>query len=146
MARIKKVRFDRVGINEGCTCDKCGQYIRNIWTVSYTDDITLHFGIDCFEKLNKESGLTAYGAKLFKKALKRIERYTDMLEAEKALTEETDIAYQNEQKCREYESPSCWYGKSWSEYHEWMINVFYPARFSDAEKEFEKFAKVNFKR
>lgn len=146
MAHIKKIRFNRTGKEDGCLCDKCGQYIRNIWTVDYTDGVTLRFGIDCYEKLNKESGLTTYGQKLLKKATKRIEDYTKMFEAEKALTEETDIHYQNLQNPWDYESKDYWYGKPWEDYHEWMLNEWFPARFADADKEIAKFAKVNFKR
>ena len=84
MAYIKSVRFNRVGRNEGCTCDKCGQYIRNIWTVTYQDGVIMNFGIDCFEKLNK-GNLNAYGQKLMKDALKWIEKHQQNFEAEKPL-------------------------------------------------------------
>ena len=141
MAYIKQIRFSSVGKQEGCTCDKCGQYIRNIWTVDYQDGIQMKFGIDCFEKLSKGK-LTDYGMKIMKKALKNIEYYQTALEAEKALTEETDIRYQNEQT-NKY---NAWYGSSWEEYHEWMINKWYPARFADAQKEIDRFRKVNFSR
>ena len=48
MAKIEKIYFQRVGKNEGCSCDKCGQYITNIWTVRYKGSADIHFGMDCF--------------------------------------------------------------------------------------------------
>ena len=146
MARIKKIMFSKVGKQEGCLCDRCGQYITNIWTVNYADGVTLHFGIDCFETLNKESNLTSYGQKLLKKSMKSIQHYSEMFEEEKRLTEETDIRYQNEQEVNDWESKSYWYGKPWEEYHAWMINEWFPMRFADAQKDIDKFSKVNFKR
>lgn len=144
MARITKIRFQHTGKQEGCLCDRCGQYITNIWSVTYADGITMKFGIDCYEKLNKESNLTSYGQKLLKKTLKRIEDHERRLAAEKELTKETDIRYQNEQE--QWSSQSYWYGRPWEEYHKWMIEEFWPARFEDDQKTIDRFAKVNFKR
>lgn len=146
MAKIRKINFNRVGKDEGCLCDKCGQYIRNIWTVQYSDGITANFGIDCFEKLNKESSLTAFGQKEFKKALKRIQDHSELYEREKALTEETDIAWQNHQTVRDWEDKSYWFGKPWSEYHEWRLAEFFKARFEEDQKQLARFNKVNFTR
>lgn len=146
MARIKKIDFCRVGEQEGCLCDRCGQYIKNIWTVQYADGITARFGIDCFEALNKESGLSNFGRKELKKALKRIQEHREMFEAEKAKREETDIRWQNIQNPPAYESKDYWYGRPWEEYHEWMLNEFYGARFKEDQKQIDRFAKVNFAR
>ena len=146
MARIKKIDFNHVGKQEGCLCDKCGQYIINVWTVQYADGITARFGIDCFEKLNKESGLTSFGKKELNKALKSIQRHREMYEAEAAKTEETDIAWQNIQNPMPYESKDYWYGKPWKEYHEWMLTTFYGHRFEEDQKLIDRFSKVNFAR
>lgn len=146
MARIKKINFYKVGKTEGCLCDRCGQYIRNIWDVQYVDGVTARFGIDCFEQLNKESGLTSFGQKELKKALKSIEQHRELYEAEKAKTEETDIAWQNIQHPWDYESKDYWYGKKWEEYHEWRLNEFFKARFEEDQRRIDKFSKVNFAR
>lgn len=146
MARITKIMFARVGKQEGCLCDRCGQYIRNIWTVNYADGVTMNFGIDCFEALAKESALTTYGIKTLKKALKRIADYQDLLDAEKAKTEETDLRYQETQITYEWKDKDYWFGKPWAEYHKWMIDVFYPMRIADAQKEIARFRNVNFQR
>ena len=80
MAHIKEIRFAHVGRNEGCLCDRCGQYIQNIVTVHWTDDIVVNYGTECFSKLCKTGRLTAHGLKLMHKALKSIERHTEELE------------------------------------------------------------------
>lgn len=145
MAYIKKISFANVGKQEGCTCDKCGQYIRNIWTVEYHDGVVMNFGIDCFDKLNKGK-LNDYGMKLMKKALKSIQYYQERLEEEKALTEETDRGYQLTQQHVEWQSDGYWMGHPWEEYHKWMIEEWYPARFKEAQKQIDRFKKVNFNR
>lgn len=146
MARIKRITFTKTGKQEGCLCDRCGQYITNIWTVSYADGIVVNFGIDCYEKLNKESRLTAYGQKELKKVLKNIEKHHELFEAEKALTEETDVAYQNIQHPWDYEDKDYWYGRPWEEYHKWRLNEFWKARFEEDQKAVDRFGKVNFAR
>lgn len=146
MARIKEITFESVRREEGCLCEKCGQYIKNIWTIHYTDGLRLNLGIDCFDNLNKASGLSGYRMKLFKKALKQIERHKKMYEAEKALTEETDLAYQKTQIHVEWEHDDYWMGHPWSEYHEWRINEFWSYRFKEDQEEIAKFKNVNFAR
>jgi hypothetical protein len=144
MAHIKKIHFNRVGQNEGCCCDKCGQYIRNIWTVEYTDGIKLNFGIDCFEKMTKEK-LNAYSMKQMKAALKRIQNWSEQLQKWQSgeITEE-DESWKNEQA--DWNKDSYWYGRSFNEYKDWMINEFIPYRLENAQKEFKKFQKINFNR
>ena len=73
MAHLRSVNFARVGRNEGCTCDRCGQYIQNIWTVYFDGEEPIHFGIDCFEKLNR-GALNDYGMKLMRKVLQHLEQ------------------------------------------------------------------------
>ena len=68
MAQIKKIQFYHTGKEDGCICDRCGQYIQNVWTVTYSDGVVARFGIDCFEILCKESKLTSFGQKELKKA------------------------------------------------------------------------------
>ena len=145
MAHIKKIKFDKVGKMEGCTCDRCGQYIQNIWTVTYTDDVIMHFGIDCFEKLNKESKLNAYGMKIMKKALKSIQEWSEILNKWEngEITEESEL-WKNKQA--DWIKEDYWYGRQFEEYKEWMINEFIPVRIQNAQKEINRFKKVNFVR
>lgn len=145
MAYIKKIRFDHTDdTNGGCTCDRCGQYIRNIYTVTYTDGVVMHFGIDCFEKLNKASKLTTQGMKIMRKALRNIEFYSEKLNEWKngVWTEENCIAWQIEKE----DKLSYWSDKTFEEYKDWHINEFYPARFAEAQKQIDRFRKIDFKR
>ena len=64
MAYIKRISFAHVGRNEGCLCDRCGQYIQNIVTVDYADGVRINYGRDCFDKLYKSGRLNAQGVKL----------------------------------------------------------------------------------
>jgi hypothetical protein len=146
MAKIRRIDFYRTGKQDGCLCDRCGQYIQNIWKVEYADGITARFGIDCFEILNKESGLTTFGMKELNKALKRIRKHRELYEAELLKTEETDDGYREEQELYDWKDKGYWYGKPWEEYHEWRINEFFKFRFEEDQKEIERFSKVNFAR
>lgn len=144
MARILKIDFFKTGRNEGCTCDKCGQYITNVWTVRYDCGVDVHFGIDCFDKMLKDSKLNDYGMKLMKKTLKSIERHQRGFEAEKKLTEETDEGYKLTQTLSGWETKSCWYGTPWKEYHEWMLTEWWPTRFKEDQEALDRFKKINF--
>lgn len=144
MAHIKKITFERVGKNDGCTCDKCGQYIRNIYTVQYLDGISLNYGIDCFDKLSKSGNLNQYGIKLLKKAVKSIEYYSDELKKWQSgeYTAENRMDWQQEQSDKE----SAWYGSTFEEFRQWMIDIWFPARFKDAQKEIDSLSKASFNR
>lgn len=143
MAHIKKISFARVSEQEGCTCDRCGQYIRNIWTVEYKEGLRMNYGLDCWEKVYKE-GLNAQGIKLIKKIMDSIKSYEERLAlyTNGEMTEETDESYKVEQA--EWNKDSYWYGRSFEEYKAWMINEFFPHRIADKQKELFRFAKVNF--
>ena len=87
MAHIKSISFAAVSTNYGCTCDKCGKWIKNIWTVNFDDGISMNFGIDCYEKMYKSGKLTKAGVKAMKDALKSIEYYTKCREEWESMTE-----------------------------------------------------------
>ena len=144
MAHIKKIAFDRCGKNEGCVCDRCGQYIRNIVTVSFTDDVTMHYGIDCFEKLSKTGNLTTQGKKMLKKAVEQIDNWTCELAKWKngEYTAENRIDWQLEQE----DKMSPWYGLNFAEYRNWYIEKFIPVRLEEQQKTINKFRKANFDR
>lgn len=144
MAYISKIQFNSVSQNEGCTCDRCGQYIKNIWTVTYKDGVVMNFGIDCFEKLNKET-LNAYGMKQMKLALKKIQNWSEQLQhwTDGEFTEDNCEAW----KCEQADwNDSYWKGKSFDEYKAWMIEEFIPYRIQKAQEQVDKFQKVNFNR
>ena len=147
MAQIKSIRFDKVSRNDGCTCDKCGQYIINVWTVQYADGVTLHYGIDCFEKIWKSGKLTRYAEKLMHKALKNIEFYSEKLEMWKVLTEQEaeEQGLLNELKTTDW-NESYWAGKTFEEYKNWMVDEFFPGRLEICQRDIGKFSKVNFMR
>lgn len=143
MAHIKKISFSSVGKQEGCTCDRCGQYIKNIWTVEYEEGLRMNYGIDCFEKIYKK-GLNATGSKLMKKIMVSIKSYEEGLAqyVSGELTAETDESYQIDQM--DWNKDNYWYGRSFEEYRDWMINEFFPHRIADKQKELARFQKVNF--
>lgn len=143
MAHIKRINFAHVGRNEGCICDKCGQYIQNIVYVDYDDGVRVNYGQDCFAKLYNSGKLTAHGVKLMKKTLKSIEKHSKQLEDYKSgkMTAENDAAYQYDQIYGGY-----WKDKPFEEYRDWMIEEWFPQRFKEDQKEIDRFAKVHFDR
>lgn len=141
MAHIAKIRFNSVGRNEGCTCDRCGQYIRNIWTVEYKEGFAVNYGIDCWEKVYK-AGLNQYGEKEMRKIMKSIKAYEERLAMYMSgeINADNDLSWQNEQVLKDH----AWYGKPYEEYREWMIKEFFPYRIGDKLKELKKFEKIDF--
>lgn len=145
MARITDINFAAVGTLEGCSCDRCGQWIKNIWTVKFDDGITAHFGIDCYEQMCKDSRLSEYGMKLMKKTLKRLKEWETKLADYEAgkYTAENDIGYQFCQSC---DGGHYWKGRPYEEYRAFEIECIREHRIPEVKKELEKFKKVNFKR
>lgn len=143
MAHIKRIDFAHVGKNEGCLCDKCGQYIQNIVSVYYDDGVCVNYGQDCFAKLYNSGKLSAYGVKLMKKALKSIQTHSKQLVSYKSgeMTAENDKSYQFAQTYGDY-----WKGKPYEEYRQWMIEEWFPKRFEEDQKMIDRFAKINFDR
>ena len=143
MAHIKRIDFSHVGKNEGCLCDKCGQYIQNIVSVDYDDGVRVNYGQDCFAKLYNSGKLSTYGVKLMKKALNSIKAHSKQLESYKSgeMTAENDKGYQYDQMFGGY-----WQGKPYEEYRQWMIDEWFPKRFEEDQKMIDRFAKINFDR
>ena len=138
MARIKNIHFERVGEKEGCTCDRCGQYIRNIWTVDYLEGFSVHYGLDCWEKVYKNGTLSQAGEKLIKKTMKSIQHYEEMLMKWKS-------GEMDEEGRHNFSASGAWEGSTFEEYKEWMINDLLPYRLEDAQKELKRFGKIDFK-
>lgn len=145
MSHIERIDFTSVGRNEGCLCDRCGQYIRNIWTVKYTEGFSVNYGIDCWEKVYRAGKLNQYGEKKIRKIMKSIKTYNERLAKYKSgeLNAETDQSWQYTQDDTAY-NKSFWYGKTFEEYRDWMINEFFPYRISEEQAELKKFSKVDF--
>lgn len=145
MAIIKRIDFTHVSRNEGTLCDRCGQYIQNIATVEYADGLTLNYGLDCFNKLSGSGNLSAYGKKLFKKTVNTIKFYEKELADRKSgkFNAENDNGWIwiLNSAADGYTNP---YG-SYEEFNEYQINELLPHRIAGAQKELEKFSKVNFK-
>ena len=146
MAIIKNINFSHVGRNEGCLCDRCGQYIQNIATVTYEGDLTLNYGLDCFSKLSASGNLSAYGKKLFKKTVNTIKSYEQELADYKSgkINADNDkgwywVSFPSPDGCNR-----CAYS-SYEEYREYVINELLPHRIERAQSELSKFSKVNFK-
>ena len=148
MARIKAITFEHTAKNDGCTCDRCGQWITNIITVRFTDGVSMNYGTDCFEKLRDTGNLSSYGKKLLKKAMAKLDDWTKTLERYKSgeINAENDAGYKFSQESVRYGTPDYWYGRPYEEYRQWMIEELIPLRLKDAQKEIDKFAKVDFKR
>lgn len=146
--RIMKIEFNRVGRNAGCQCDRCGQDITNIWTVRFENGQTINFGIDCFEQIYKNGGLSTYGLKEFKKLMKSIKSHKEGYNRWLNMTEEqarANAAKVNVPLDIDTDDPySSWYGKTFDDYKNWMLNVFYGERFREDEQELEKFRQIGF--
>ena len=115
MSKIRKISFSSVDKNQGCLCDRCGQYIKNRWTVKFDDGLTMNYGIDCFEKLKNTAKLSSYGNKIFKNAMKRLKDIEQLTEIIKNKKEEDDYGFQEHKK----DKLSPWYQADYEEYRNW---------------------------
>ena len=145
-AQITKIEFAHVGRKEGRTCDRCGQYIMNIWTVRFSNNETIHFGMDCFEKLYKQGGLSAYGIKEFKRLLKHIRKETEMYEKWKNMTEEQARAEAESAglKLVTEDRETAFYGETFEDYKNWLLNEWFPQRFKENDETLKRFEKIGF--
>lgn len=146
MSIIRSINFSHVARNEGCLCSRCGQYITNIATVKYDGDLTLNYGLDCFNKLADSGNLSSYGKKLFKKTVSTIKRYEQELEDYKSgkINEENDKSWYW-LSCPDPDGRvRCAYD-SYEEYKAYVISDILPHRIEKAQKDLERFAAANFK-
>ena len=141
MARIKSINFSHTDRIHGCMCDRCGQWLQNIWTVEFSSGDTINFGIDCFNKMT-QGKLTDYGKKLLKKSLDRLKKWQTELKKwqDGEYTAENCESYQFEQQFPDH----YFYGKSFDEYKEFQITQWIPARIECARKDIEKFSRIEF--
>lgn len=144
MAHIKMIHFDSVSTNEGCTCDKCGQYIKNIWSVEFTTGDTFHYGIDCWQKIQATGGLNKQNKREFNRIMKLIQSYTEAMNAfiTGERNESNDTAYQNAQA--DWNENDAFHGVPYEEYKRWYVEEFFPYRIAEAQKDLAKFKRVDF--
>lgn len=151
MAYIKSISFMTTDREHGCRCDKCGQWIKNVWTVKFTDEVIMNFGIDCYEKLYKSGKLTKTGEKVMKDALKGIELWSKLREEWENMTEtdarERELLAELDPNsyCNKYVK-SYWCDRTFEEYKDWILNELIPERLDEAQKKIDRFSKVNFDR
>lgn len=158
MAYITNITFWRYGKNEGLTCTKCGAYIRNVYTVTYSDGFIANYGTECFDKLWKSGKLSKYGEKEFKKILKNIKFYNDVLATwQKCKTEQELIEnplmfssnyldrYNESEYIKNEYKRNAHKDDTFEEYRDYIINEFIPYRLKSERKELERFKKIDFK-
>ena len=146
MAYIKDIRFDSVGKKEGLVCDRCGTYIRNIYTVTYSDGFVARYGIECFKKLFDAGKLTDFGRKLMMKALKRLKEAYET--REKWLSVNTlKEAKEKNLLTQPFESYEAWEGHTFEEYKDFWVNEergFTASDIKRAKDDLARFKNVNF--
>lgn len=141
MAHIKYIRFDHVENKEnGCECDNCGQWIKNIWTVTFQEGESLHFGIDCYNK-RINGKLSKFGKREMNRILKHIKETYELLE--ELQQEETTEKVLNEWEKYKYWQ-TYWQDKTFEEWKTWMLSEVLPNRLENENKELERFKKINF--
>ncbi len=146
MAYIKDIRFDSVGKKEGLVCDRCGTYIRNIYTVTYSDGFVARYGIECFKKLFDAGKLTDFGRKLMMKALKRLkeayetrEKWLSVNSLEEAEKKNLDVYL--------FKNYEAWEGHTFEEYRDYWTSEEMGYTASDikrAKEDLARFKNVNF--
>lgn len=144
MSHIARIRFSSVDTQQGCSCDRCGQWIKNIWSVDYAEGFTVNYGIDCWEKVYKAGKLSSYGEKELRKIMKRIKGYEEMLAKfiSGELNAENEDGYKTDQM--DCFKDHYWHGRPFDEYKEWMINECLPARIERAQEDLKRFKNINF--
>ena len=137
MAYIKDIRFDYVDRKDGLICDRCGAYIRNIYTVTYSDGLVARYGMECFKKLFDAGKLTDFGRKLMMKALKRLKEAYET--REKWLSVNTlEEAEKNHLNVFPFKNYEAWKGHTFEEYKDFWVNEekgFTASEFTEAQKE-----------
>lgn len=146
MAYIQDIRFDHVGKKEGFICDQCGAYITNVYTVTYSDGLKMHYGIECFKKLFIAGSLTEQGVKLMKKALKRIKEAYEIRDKWLKVNSFEEAKEQNIPYWAAFEDEA-WEGSSFEEFKEYCVDEkegYFASDIRRARKDLERFKKINF--
>ena len=143
MARIIDVSYTHTGKYDGCTCDRCGLWITNIFTVKFDDGLSFNFGMDCIEKIMKDNRVNEYGVKVMNKLLRDVKKAESELADYKSgkINEENDKTFEAAKYYCEY-----WRERTFEEYRAWMIETILPSRIAGKKKELKKFEKVNIRK
>lgn len=146
MAFIKDIKFDHVSKQEGFICDRCGAYITNVYTVTYSDGLEMRYGIECFKNLFAAGRLTDMGIKLMKKILKRIKEAYEIRDKWIKVNSFEEAKEQNIPYWAAFEYEA-WEGKTFERFKEFCISEkegFFASDIRRAKKDLERFNKVNF--
>lgn len=128
--------------NQGICCEHCGTYIRNVCVIHFSDGFTLKCGLDCFNKLLKQSNLSEYGAKALKRSLKSLKLYDEMrVNWTRWQTPEEAEADGCSQRIEDPENRGTWRIRTQVEFEEekaWILTDFIPYRIKSKQAEIEK--------
>lgn len=151
MSRVTNLYFEHVRKQEGCLCDKCGQYIQNIYTVTYDDIPVQHFGIDCFTKLMKTSNLTEVGKSKLRKLIKDITYLTDYITVwesihtyEEAVDKQKQLLGKINLNLSVYTEYEAWEDSSFEEFRQFCIDNFGKKKLAEKQVELSKYKGVRF--
>lgn len=147
MAFIQDIRFDSADKNGGLLCDRCGAYIKNIYTVTYSDSLVARYGIECFKKLFDAGKLTDFGRKLMMRTLKKLkeayearEKWLNVNSLEEA--KERSLPY-----TQVFETYEAWEGHTFEEFKDFCTSEergFFASDLKKAKRDLARFKKVNF--
>ena len=143
MAYIKDITFWHYGKNEGLLCDRCGAYITNVYTVTYSDGLIARYGMECFNKLRNSGKLSEFGVKLLMKTLKYIKQWNEELRKWEGV-ETAEQAEANGINLYAFYNYENWKDRTLAEYKDFEINKVIPNRLDGCKKELERFKKINF--
>lgn len=133
---IKKVNFFiTASVKDGFSCDCCGQAIKNVYDIEFSNGVRIHLGVDCF-KNQYTKRLTDYGKREYEKILKDIRFYADQQKTWETMNE---AEMPEGDRYRLTDVDDYWYGKTFEEYKAWMLSDWFPQRFKDIQKKIEKF-------
>lgn len=54
------VEYYQLPKNAGICCEHCGTYIRNVFVLHFDDGFSLKCGVECYNKLIKQSNISQY--------------------------------------------------------------------------------------
>lgn len=146
MAKILDIRFDSVGKQSGVICDRCGAYIQNIYTVKYDTGLIVHYGIECFKKLQLASNLTDAGMKLLKKILKKVKEAYEFKAIWDSVVDIEDARNKKAPFLSVFETYEAWKGHSFEEFKRYCTSEeegFFAHDIKAANKELQRFKHLN---
>ena len=147
MAYIKDIRFDFVDRKDGLVCDRCGAYIRNIYTVTYSDGLVARYGIECFKKLFDAGKLTDFGRKLMMKALKRLKEAYETREKWLSVNTLEEAKEKKLLHTQVFETYEAWQGHTFEEFKDFCTSEdcgFFASEVKRAKEDLARFKNVNF--